>query len=314
MHRLFLIGFLICSHAFVLGQEALRELGNLPEAISETSGLIFYNGKLITHNDSGNSAQLFEIDTTSLLITRTITILNAENSDWEDITQDDTYIYIGDFGNNLGTRDDLAIYRIAKQEFEQNDEVSAEKTNFNYEDQTDFSNTGNSDWDAEAFIWRDNQLLIFTKQWQSQATVVYAVPDTPGTHEAKRLDRFDVNGLITGATYNSLTDLIYLVGYSSILNPFYIRIEGSTNSEIFGGTVERNVFDVPFAQIEGIAFSDVDTFYISSEFFSRNTPAITLEQKLFALNTNDEEPEPEPEPEPNDEGLLLFKTYGSNIL
>lgn len=314
MHRFLLIGFFICSNALAYGQQALRELGNLPTDISETSGLIFYNGKLITHNDSGNSAQLFEIDTTSLEVTRMVSVVNAENIDWEDITQDDTYIYIGDFGNNLGTREDLAIYRIAKQEYEQSETVSAEIINFSYEDQINFSDMGTSDWDAEAFIWRDNQLIIFTKQWQSQGTVAYAIADTPGTHTAQRLDNFDVNGLITGATYNTLTDVIYLIGYSSILSPFGVRIEGATNSEIFGGEIERNVFDVNFAQIEGIAFSDENTFYVSSEFFTRNTPTITLEQNLFSFDTSDAIPEPEPEPEPEDEGLLLFRTYGSNIL
>ncbi len=314
MHRLFIIGFLICSNTFVFGQQALRELGNLPGEISESSGLIFYNGKLITHNDSGNSAQLFEIDTTSRQITRTVTILNAENIDWEAITQDDTHIYIGDFGNNVGIREDLAIYKIAKQEYAQADEVSAEKINFSYEDQIDFSDTGTSDWDAEAFIWRDDQLFIFTKQWQTQGTVAYVIPDTPGTHDAQRLDSFDVNGLITGATYNALTDVIYLIGYSSFLNPFNVRIEGATSSEIFKGVVVRNTFDVSFAQIEGIAFADANTYYISSEFFSRNTPAITLAQKLFSFDTNDTDQEPDPEPEPEDQGLLIYKTYGSTTL
>ncbi len=314
MHRLLLIGFFICYNALAYGQQNLRELGNLPIDISESSGLIFYNGKLITHNDSGNSAQLFEIDTTSLQVTRTVSILNAENIDWEDITQDDTHIYIGDFGNNLGTRQDLAIYRIAKQEYEQSEEVSAEKINFTYEDQTNFSEMGFSDYDAEAFIWRDDQLVLFTKQWQTQGTVGYAIPDTPGAHTAQRLDSFDVNGLITGATYNTATDLIYLIGYTPILSPFIVRIESATNSEIFRGPVEQNVFDVNFAQIEGIAFSDENTFYVSSEFFTRNTPTITLEQKLFSFDTTDSITEPEPEPEPKDEGLLLFRTYGSNIL
>jgi len=83
---------------------------NLIESISETSGLIYYDNKLITHNDSGNAAELYEINSVNGSITRTITISNATNIDWEDIAQDDTYIYIGDIGNNSGSRTDLKFY------------------------------------------------------------------------------------------------------------------------------------------------------------------------------------------------------------
>ncbi len=153
--ELILIFFLLIS-LILTGQQPSQELGPMPDIVFETSGLIFYNGKLVTHNDSGNTPQLFEIDTVSLEITRTVTLKNVENVDWEDIAQDDLYIYIGDFGNNLGTRQDLAIYRIAKSDYNGSDSVMAEVINFEYEDQVDFTNVGNSDWDAEAlFVLND---------------------------------------------------------------------------------------------------------------------------------------------------------------
>ena len=61
----------------------------LPEDVPESSGLIFYNNRLITHNDSGNLPRLYEMDTLSSQVIRTIRIDNATNIDWEDITQDD---------------------------------------------------------------------------------------------------------------------------------------------------------------------------------------------------------------------------------
>ncbi|MGY8913934.1 MAG: T9SS type A sorting domain-containing protein, partial [Flavobacteriales bacterium] len=135
-----------------LAQENVRELGLLPETVFETSGLIFYNNKIVTHNDSGNTAQLFELDTVSLQITRTITISNAVNIDWEDIAQDDTYIYIGEIGNNNGSRRDLAVYRILKTEYDKSNSVEAEIIEFSYIDQTDYTPSANSDWDAEALF------------------------------------------------------------------------------------------------------------------------------------------------------------------
>ena len=81
----------------------------LPGSLNESSGAIFFNNRLITHNDSGGEAKLYELDTISGIIEREVTILNATNVDWEDITQDETSIYIGDFGNNNGNRTDLKI-------------------------------------------------------------------------------------------------------------------------------------------------------------------------------------------------------------
>ena len=69
----------------VLSAQTVSFLGTLPDSVKETSGLILYDGKLITHNVSGNTAQLFEIDTLSLMVTRVVNVSNAENIDWEDI-------------------------------------------------------------------------------------------------------------------------------------------------------------------------------------------------------------------------------------
>ena len=72
--------------------ENFTEKFELPEEVKETSGLLFLNGKIITHNDSGDDANLYEIDSLSGLLLRTISISNATNVDWEDISQDDPHI------------------------------------------------------------------------------------------------------------------------------------------------------------------------------------------------------------------------------
>ena len=87
------------------------DLTNLQSpTLDESSGLLFYNNKIITHTDSGGKAELYEIDATMGKVTRTVNITNAENVDWEDIGQDGTHIYIGDIGNNSGNRTNLKIY------------------------------------------------------------------------------------------------------------------------------------------------------------------------------------------------------------
>lgn len=312
-------------HHTGVAQENIAEIGNLPENVSETSGLLFLNGRLITHNDSGNTPQLFEIDTLSLEVTRTVTLANAENVDWEDLAQDETYIYVGDFGNNVGTRDNLVVYRISKELYAGSETVQAERINFRYEDQTDFSNMGMSDWDAEAFIVLDDSLVVFTKQWQSEGTVAYAIPKTPGVHIAQRLDDYNTNGLVTGAAYNPISDVLFLIGYSSILGPFTVKINAPKIDRVFGTDPVKTTLAIGLAQIEGITFVDENSYLVSSEFFTNANPAITLSSKLYAFQTMDtpnngqgeEEEEEQEEGEPSvpvETTLILYRAFDSDIL
>ncbi|MDX2444801.1 MAG: hypothetical protein QNK30_13465 [Bacteroidales bacterium] len=108
----YLFIFLVLNFTFLngaAGQISIDTIANLPAVIHETSGLIFLNKKLITHNDSGNESALFEVDTVSGAVIRKIIVKNAANIDWEDICADDSSIYIGDFGNNGGNPTDLKV-------------------------------------------------------------------------------------------------------------------------------------------------------------------------------------------------------------
>lgn len=273
----------LLSATMIYAQVEVTQKGVLPPSLSENSGLIFYGGKLITHNDSGNDPVLFEIDTVSLAVTRTVEILNAENIDWEDITQDDQYIYIGDIGNNLGTRTDLGIYRISKQEYDQSESVVTERINYNYEDQTDFTNQGNSDWDAEALFVLEGQLIVLTKQWNSLGTVAYSVPSTPGNHIARRIGELEINGLVTAASFSKDTSELFILGHSMILEPFVYKVSEPNVQNIFQGESLKLDVSLGFAQTEGIAYIANNRFFISSESFSREVPAITLNAQLMAL-------------------------------
>ena len=303
-------------------------LGALPLEVRETSGLIYHNGKLITHNDSGNSAELFEIDVDSRQINRVVSVQNAINVDWEDLAQDDTYIYIGDIGNNNGNRTDLVVYRILKSDFDSSDSVTAERIDYSYEDQQDFTSMPASDWDAEGLTVIGDQLILFTKRWQSGGTRVYSIPTTPGNHLASNIGSGEFSGLVTGAVYNPLSGVLYLLGYSSQLIPFLIRYENLSDPLIFEGSVPIIGLGIGFAQAEAITYFDEDTYYFSSEEFINNNPPITLNANLYILQTEDRmvEPEPGPEPEPvpepdpeppledDGDGMILYRQFGTDLL
>ncbi|MFT4830541.1 MAG: hypothetical protein ACI815_000175 [Psychroserpens sp.] len=313
MKTIILNFYLLLFASLGLAQENIMELGMLPEAVFETSGLIYYNNKIITHNDSGNTAQLFELDTTSLQITRTISISNAVNIDWEDIAQDDTYIYIGEIGNNNGSRRDLAVYRILKADYDKSDSVTAEKIEFSFEGQTDFTPHPNSDWDAEALFVLNDELVILTKQWQSNGTIAYGIPKIPGTYIASKIGEYPVNGLVTGASFNPNTQILYLAGYSKFLLPFVVRVDNLEPGDIFSGTTVKKELNLGFLQVEGITNINENHYYFSSERFTNNSPMITSESRLFSFDTTDK-PVEEPLPTENKQGLLIYKRFGASEL
>lgn len=307
---LFLLGL---YSSFVLAQSDIISLGTLPQEIWETSGLLFYNGKLITHNDSGNAAELYEIDIETRAITRIIRILNAQNTDWEDLSQDSEFIYIGDIGNNSGDRQDLSVLRISKLEFDTSNEVNAETINFFYEDQVDFATTADSDYDAEALFVLGENLIILTKQWQSEGTVAYKIPKLPGTFLGEKMDTYQVNGLVTGATYDSNSETLFLVGYSQLLAPFFAEVQEVNTNAIFQGNTSKTSLDIVPTQVEALTF-DGDVFYATSEEFQN--PLFNSEAQLFQFSKDgqlSEEPEPVDQSE-SDAELVVFKVpRGSEV-
>ena len=86
----------------------------LDSTLLETSGLIFFENRLITHNDN-DDIHLFYLDTADGLVAHIDSMTQAINKEWAELSQDSAYVYLGDFGNNSnGNRTDLHILRILK--------------------------------------------------------------------------------------------------------------------------------------------------------------------------------------------------------
>lgn len=291
---------IIVISVFVLGTfssmgqiTAAVEKFALPSSLGESSGAIFFNNKLITHNDSGGENKLYELDTISGVVTRTVTISNAINVDWEDITHDNLNIYIGDLGNNNGNRTDLKIYRVDKNDYINNTIVTAETIAFSYADQTDFTPNTNTEWDCEALVSFDaNNLMLFTKNWVTGITKAYLVPKVQGTYALTPLTTsLNSGGLITGGTFNPLTNKLFLVGYTytipiNVLQPFVWESENFNGSDIFSGT-NTQTFLPSFAleQAEAITYVSENRYFITSESF--NQSGFSDYAKLIAFSTSD---------------------------
>jgi len=247
--------------------------GLLPAVLSESSGAVFFNGRFISHNDSGNENKLYELDTATGLILRTVHIQNAVNSDWEDLAQDATSLYIGDIGNNRGNRTDLKIYKIAKSDYLASDTVLAEIIHYSYADQIDFTpNLNNTEWDAEALLSLDsNSLLLLTKDWVNRSTKAYSVPKQSGTYSLQPMpSQLNNAGLITGGVCDALSGRMVLTGYSRTLMPFIWLCSSFPPQDVFSGSNQKSfLLTLMMEQTEAIAQTGPLDFLISSESFDQ---------------------------------------------
>ncbi|MHC1776277.1 MAG: dockerin type I domain-containing protein [Lentimicrobium sp.] len=258
---------------------------NLAAALDETSGLIRWNNQVWTHNDS-QDLNLYALDTLNGSIVQTQPLSGVVNTDWEEISQDNDYLYIGDFGNNgNGNRTDLKILKISKSSVLAGSPF-VETIYFSYSNQVNFNPTGgnNTDFDCEAFVVAADSIFLFTKQWVSNQTSVYSLSKTPGIHTANLKTTYNVQGLITGATSYLEENLIVLSGYSITLQPFIYLLYDYSGTNFFSGNKRKIGLNLAFHQVEGIATNNGLKYYISNELF--NQFPFNVPQKLQVLNLN----------------------------
>jgi len=269
---------------------SLTLLSDLHMDVRETSGLAEVDGRLYTHNDSGGSNLLYEINATTGEVVRTIIVNGATNEDWEDLACDDTYLYIADIGNNLGSRNDLKIYKykILKSDLSDSGVVNADEISFTYSDQTTFSYAPfTTPYDAEALIAFEGQLYIFTKNWADYTTRVYSVPNVAGDYVATPVGEKTLAVMVTGASFDEVSRCIVLIGYSNpydLTNPFksmLLMLRSFTGNDFFSGEIAGYLIgDAPLVgQVEAVLFYLPSTLYISAE--GKTVQSVEYPGKLY---------------------------------
>lgn len=250
-------------------KERLDFVCDLSPEISESSGLIWFNNKFWTFNDSGGGPVLYGFNTDSANIVQTITVTNARNVDWEEITQDQDYIYIGDFGNNLGNRKDLKIYKIKKSDIPRNNPhgtVAASEISFSFANQKNFRpGLWHARYDCEAMVAWGDSLVVFTKDWEREISQFYLLPKSPGRYSPQPSGTFPARGLVTGAAYDSSRHLLALCGYEDFV-PFVWYVFPNKPQDIAKAERHRYTFwNMAGVQTEGICFGPDSAIYLSSE-------------------------------------------------
>ena len=239
---------------------------SLPEIVNESSGLILWNDRIWTHNDDTDT-NLYALNTNNPDSNEAVALIGTNNVDWEEMSQDENYIYIGDFGNNAnGNRKDLQILKVKKSTLQTNNQ-EIETIKFSYSEQTNFTPTGsnNTDFDCEAMVVTTDKIFLFTKEWLSKKTSIYSLPKNPGNYVATYQSTYDVSGLITGAAFLESKNLLVLCGYSAQISPFLYLLYDFSGEQFFGGNKRKVALDLPLHQTEGIATSDGLNYFISNE-------------------------------------------------
>jgi len=269
---------------------SIDPIANFVSGLSETSGLQWINGKLYTHIDQDED-KIYEINASTAAIESNSKLAGADNVDWEDIAASDTHTFIGDFGNNGGNRTDLTIYKVGNATLG-DAVINSEVIEFSYEDQTDFTLGDNeTNYDCEAFVFYNDSLHLFTKNWLNFKTKHYVIPATAGTHIAELRGTFDALGLITAADINAEGQTV-LLGYTLTGNTFMWLFWDFEGSNFFGGNKRRIQLGsaIDNGQIEGVAFQSNGAGFISAESFL-NIPArlftFDVSQYLEPVSTQD---------------------------
>jgi hypothetical protein len=250
----------------------------------ETSGLIFWNDYLWTHNDNTDN-NIYALDTLNGAICQTKTLSGAVNTEWEEISQDSVYLYLGDFGNNAnGNRIDLHIIRVEKSSFLADNPV-IDTIWFTYSDQTDLTGTGsnNTDFDCEAFIVTADSIYLFTKQWVSIKTKIYALPKTPGTYIAALKDSVNIQGLVTGAVILESKRIVALSGYSKTLQPFIYLLYDFNGNNFTSGNKRKIAVNLSLHQTEGIATKNGKKFFLTNEKYVYS-PTVFIAQQMHIID------------------------------
>lgn len=275
-YRLLLLTCLIGSASSCSVQQIVKDPGtsllvsfqtirDLDSEITETSGLETYNNQLLTHNDSDDSATIYFLNTDGTIEGRT-TYNRLRNVDWEDMAIGNNHLFIADIGNNYGDRKDLVIYKIPMGNLSDPD-IQPETIPLSYQAQKSFErNNQHHSFDGEALVYVNDELLLFSKDWINFTTDVYSIKEASGKQNLQRTEQFEVNGLITGATYNG-SNRIVLCGYNSNLEPFVVLLSVDKGSLKLEQRITLPLKDG--AQVEAITFfekiDNSEVYYLTSE-------------------------------------------------
>tara|TARA_R110000744_G_scaffold260293_3_gene375283 strand:+ start:7501 stop:8442 length:942 start_codon:yes stop_codon:yes gene_type:complete len=254
--------------------------------LNEISGIEFDKSmKLWAINDSGDEAKLYQLNKSGD-IERSITVTNAKNIDWEDMTQDDFgHFFLGDFGNNDNLRKWLTIYKIENPIDIKGETTQAEIIKFTYPEHTSFPPKADEmEFDVEAFVFYKKHLYLFTKNRTvpfNGITTLYKIGDHAANYDAIKISKFKTCTIavklcwITSAALSPNKKRLALLDSQRIW-----LFENWQGDDFFSG--DRYRIDLGIVtQKEAITFLDNDNIVFTDEEF------LGIGRNAYEINLND---------------------------
>ena len=239
----------------------------LPSKTEEQSGIIWHDNLFWVNNDSDCKPELYAYDINGEW-KQTIRVAGAKNIDWEDLAEDSKYFYIGDFGNNHGTRRNLRILRIEKSNISKQEivTVTCDTISFEWADQTSFlPRRQKHNYDCEAFFSYQDSLYLFTKNWGDLKTKMYVIPKEKGHYKLNPKTTFNADLLVTGADISTNGDYVALIGYKNYRTYLILYYDFAEYNFFDGKHIRFDMSELGGVQTEGIVFTDKDELYITTE-------------------------------------------------
>jgi hypothetical protein len=249
----------------------LNIIASLPNSMKEVSGIDVVEGSDLIWmvDDRGNSPTLYGFNKDTESFDRQITLTNANNEDWEDVTSDaDGNLFIGDFGNNRNDRKDLTIYTVRNITSIMSNKAEVTQTRFYLEDQDKFPpKKKDRNFDIESFFYLNNHFYLFTRNRSKDfdgTTKLYKLPAKEGDFEAKLISSFKTcndkkDCEVTSAAIHHKTGTVVLLTYDKVF--IFTAYSGDS---FFEGNVEKIKLD-HYSQKESVTFKNENTLYIADE-------------------------------------------------
>ena len=217
------------------------------DPLSEVSGMVksrSYTNTYWVVNDSGNGNRLFAVNNEGNNIIPTFSrfsfygedaeegkeqwegfrVLYAENIDWETMTVDDNYLYVGDVGNNFNNRRDLKVYLLSEIDPTASTQSAVIKMlPVRYPDQTEFPSIVSPHFDSEAMFIADGALYFITKHRNGRGgyeagAKLYRL-DTDFTEQGNELTLVETHSdllAVTGAELSPDDQTLAVVSYEAL--------------------------------------------------------------------------------------------------
>jgi len=255
--------------------QPIAKLG--PGAGKEISGLVAsksQRGVFWTLNDSGDEPRVYPIRLDGQVIPSVrypelpgVLIGGAINGDWEDIAIDSAgRLIVADCGNNSNARADLTLYIVPEPEATEGRTTWTTKIPFRYPDQRSLpAAESDRNFDCEAVFTINEDIYLLSKDRSDTFTKLYRVDERqPGVvNTLTYLDRFDVQGMATGADASADGLKLAILTYDRL----WLFERRDQSEQFFAGRVLCR----PYRMVQGdsdsesICFEDPDTLLIADE-------------------------------------------------